>query len=172
MAFFFLIMIESHPIGFTCKINTPNTITLDTVYLSKKILFSSDLVLLQKNCFPEFIEEEPLTKSRVISLQRRLNEELNTSNFNLLQVVTGKRIKLPSNNYFITFMEWHFDSDSLTNIIFNELSNLKDNTIKHTVVPNALRYVKEKGKIYVVTYSPFKKGVDTMDRILQCIDDN
>ena len=69
-------------------------------------------------------------------------------------------------------MEWHFDSDSLTNIIFNELSNLKDNTIKHTVVPNALRYVKEKGKIYVVTYSPFRKGVDTMDRILQCIDDN
>jgi len=172
MVLVFLMLFESNHTRFSCEVNHPTINSIDTIYLNEKIVFNSDFSLLRKNCFPEFVEEAPLTKSRVISLQKRLNRELNTTRFNLLQVVTGERVKRPSDKYFITLMEWHFDSDRLTNLVFDALSKLKDNTIKHTLVPNELRYVKAKRKIYVITYSPFKKGVDTMDKILQCIANN
>ena len=152
-----------------CKLQSQESVKLDTINLVQGKTFDSNLASIVNKCILLNTETKTLTKSNVVSTQKALNKELKTEMFNTVVTVIGKNMKFENSNGWVKVMEWHFDCSETVVRITNLLAKLNDGTITHTIFPNRCIWNAIDKKIYIVNFTPSTKDQYWVDDFQSCL---
>jgi hypothetical protein len=161
---FFTGWVKSQPVVQQIALKT------DTIILSSNVGFISDLQSIIITCLDEkHYGSGTFTYLDALSTISMFNNELNTKVFKKISIITGVFIKITEEEDWIRVMEWSFQDEITANKVENKLKKLDRGIIKDPIIPTACYFVKSGNKIYILVYSPRKKGNKSVDDFFSCL---